>query len=277
MKIWGHTLVRNEANWLWYSVESAIALLDKLLIWDTGSIDGTVDVIKELERKYPDKIVFREYGKVDAAAFTTARQEMLDNTKSDWVFILDADEVWWNDSVRKVVETIRNNTGIESVVVPTYNMVGDLFHYQEAQAGRYNLLGKEGHYNLRAFSMDIPGLHAQGEHGVFGWNDKNENRIENRDPKKILFIDAAYMHMTHLKRSDSDSDVAKRSKKFKYENGIQTPLDFYYPEAFFKSKPEVIKSPWNLPDSSFKIRSFFETPIKKIYRRTLLKTKQHGY
>lgn len=277
MKIWGHTLVRNEARWLWYSVESAIDHLDKLLIWDTGSTDGTADIIKELERKHPDKIIFREYGSVNPETFTLARQEMLEATKSDWIFILDADEIWWNDSIKKVAETIRDKPDIESVVVPTYNMVGDIFHYQEMAAGRYNLLGKTGHYNLRAFNTQIPGLHAQGEHGIFGWNDQNEKRIENRDTKKIIFLDTPYMHMTHLKRSVADSDVQKRSKKFKYENGIQTPLDFYYPEVLFKSRPDTIPSPWYTPGINFKMRAFFETPIKKIYRRTLLKSKQHGY
>lgn len=277
MKIWGHTLVRNEAKWLWYSVNSAIDHLDKLLIWDTGSTDGTIDIIKELERKYPEKIAFREYGNVDPATFTNARQEMLDSSQSDWIFILDADEVWWDDSIKKVIETVNNKADMESVVVPTFNMVGDLFHYQEMAAGRYNLSGKTGHFNLRAFKKGIPGLHAQGEHGVFGWNDENEKRIENRDPKKIIFVDAPYMHMTHLKRSQVDSDVQKRIKKYKYETGIKTPLDFYYPEAFFKSKPETVSSPWHTPGFNFKMRAFFETPVKKIYRRTLLKSKQHGY
>ena len=78
MKIWGHTLVRNEERYLWYSVTSVIDYLDKLLLWDTGSADNTLKIIKELQKKYTDKILFREVGSVDKDNFTKIRQQMLD-------------------------------------------------------------------------------------------------------------------------------------------------------------------------------------------------------
>ena len=60
--LWAHTMVKNEARWLWYSVNSVIDHVDKLLLWDTGSTDGSIEIEKELVRKYPNKIVFKQSG-----------------------------------------------------------------------------------------------------------------------------------------------------------------------------------------------------------------------
>ena len=59
MKIWGHTLVCHEERYLWYSVTSVIDYLDKILLWDTGSTDNTLKIIRDLQKTYPDKIDFK--------------------------------------------------------------------------------------------------------------------------------------------------------------------------------------------------------------------------
>ncbi len=115
--IWAHTLVRNEERYLWYAVMSAINYVDKILIWDTGSTDKTVEIIEKIQKIYPHKIKFREIGEVDIDEFTSVRQQMLDETKSDWVLILDGDEVWWDDSIRKVVDKIqKQGAKLETIV-----------------------------------------------------------------------------------------------------------------------------------------------------------------
>lgn len=278
-KITAHVLVKNEARFIWYSVMSVINYVDRVRIWDTGSTDGTLEIIEHVAKLNKD-IYFKksDENKFDEAAI---RSEMLQNDNSDWIVIVDGDEIWWDDSIKKVVDTI-NSSGdnIESIVVPTYNMVGDVFHYQEKQAGRYNLAGRVGHYGLRAFSKRIPGLTTKGEHGIFGWFDAEGKRIEERDPSKIVFVDAPYLHVTHLQRSNKkfgDNEVYKRSRKLKYEIGNEFPKDFYYPEVFFRSRPKIVPSVWNSHGPAFKFRAFFETPVRKIYRRTLLRFKKHGY
>jgi hypothetical protein len=78
------------------------------------------------------------------------------------------------------------------------------------------------------------------------------------------------LHTTFLTRGGSkgkDMEVVKRSKKLKYELGENLPLDFYYPEVFFKDKPEFVPSQWKVMTSSFKFRAFFETPLRKMKRK----------
>lgn len=276
-----HILVKNESRFIWYSVMSIYSYVDKIKIWDTGSTDSTRLIIKEIIN-LPESSgkIFYQDTLLEKFDEKYARQKMLEESSADWIFIVDADEVWWNDSAKLIRKTIEEDNQIESIIVPTFNMVGDIFHYQEEEAGRYNLAGKTGHYGLRFFSKKIPGLHTEGGHGVFGWVDDKGIRIENRDIKKIKYLNAPYIHTTHLLRSNKkikDEEVFKRHKKFKYEIGIKVPLDFYYPEVFFRPRPKIVPSVWNTPDFYFKFMAFIETPLRKIYRRTFLKNKEHGY
>lgn len=276
MKITAHVLIKNEENFVWYAIMSVINYVDNVLIYDTGSTDKTMDVINNINNK---KIILK---KVNLEKFDEGliRQQMLDSTVSDWFIILDADEIWWDDSIKQVTETIkREGNQLESIVVPTVNMVGDMFHFQEKEAGRYHLAEKVGHYGLRAINRRISGLHGYGEHGVFMWVDDKNVRIEHRDKNKIQFLNAPYIHTTHLKRSEyiNSNEVYKRNKKLKYEIGIETPKDYFYPEVFFREKPSIVKSPWEIPNLDYKIISMIETPLKKFRRRYLMKGAPHGY
>jgi glycosyltransferase involved in cell wall biosynthesis len=271
MEVWAQTLVKNEARWLWYSVSSVVDHVNKLLLWDTGSSDGSIEIEKELVRKYPDKIIFKERKQETAEDFTNVRQEMLDATKSDWFLMLDGDEIWWEGSIRTLLSIIKEKGDtLESIVVPTINLVGDVFHYQEKSAGKYKFGNKVGHYNLRAINRNIPGLHSEGIHGVWGWADSGNKMIQERLPEKVKFIDAPYLHVTFLQRAGSpekDRQVIKRSRKLKYELGKSFPADYYYPKVFFRDRPESIPSPWSVMPASFRFRAFFETPLRKIKRR----------
>lgn len=278
MKISAHTLVKNEDQFIWFSVMSVIDYVDKYFIWDTGSTDNTLTVIEEIIKipKYKSKVEIRKINAGSIFEEDKVRQQMLDVDNSDWFLVVDGDEIWWDESIKKVIDLIqKDGKDIESIVVPTINLVGDIYHYQEADAGNYNLAGRRGHLNLRAVNRNIPGLHSIKPHGLWGYVDENETLIQDRNKEKVIFVDAPYLHATHIVRSSSDDNIYKRGMKLKHELGISFPLDFYYPEVFFKSRPETISSPWKVMDFSFKFRSFFETPLRQIKRRIL--TAKVGY
>src|SRR3990170_679593 len=158
MKIWAHTLVKNEERYLWYSVASVVDAVDRVLLWDSGSSDNTFEIAKKLEEAFPQKIALRKVRQENIYDFTRIRQEMLDATESDWFLVVDGDEIWWDESIRLLYETIQvKGDDIESIVEPNYILVGDVFHYQERAAGRYKLAGRMGHYNLRAVNRKIEG------------------------------------------------------------------------------------------------------------------------
>ncbi len=280
MEITAHVLVKNEFRFVWYAVMSVINHVDKILIWDTGSTDGTLQIISEI-LSLPEakgKVTFKQTIETNFNE-EVVRQKMLDETETSWFIVVDGDEIWWEKSIQMVTDYIRKKgNSIDSIVVPTVNVVGDIYHYQEEAAGNYHLAGRTGHLAIRAVSKQIPGLHSLGRHGIWGWVDNKNIQIQDRDPSRIVFLDAPYLHTTYLPRGadrNFDSDVLKRSFKRKYEIGIGFPLDFYYPETFFRARPAIVPNIWEKMTPDFRLRAQVETPLKKFKRRAL--PKKVGY
>jgi len=273
MKIWAHTLVKNEERFVWYSVSSIIDYVDKMLLWDTGSTDDTLKILKALKKKYGEKIDLKIFGEVNAEEFAEVRQKMLDCTKSDWFIVSDADEIWWNKSANTLTQDIqKHGDKFESIFTPAVLVVGDMFHRLEDKAGKYKLKGKTGHYGLKAVNRNIPGLSSLRPHGSWGWVDCDLKMIQDREQDKILFSDSPFLHTTFLVRSKNkklDKLVPKRKQKYKYELGVNLPKDYYYPEVFFQKKPEIVNSVWSVSDFGYKTKAFFTTPLKKIKRRII--------
>lgn len=268
--IWAHCLVRNEERFIWFAINSIIDCADRILIYDLGSTDQTVEIIKTI--KTP-KIILKEYPRnKDMVELGQRRQEMLEETQADWILILDGDEIWPDESIQKVTSAIEQNAHKECIVVPTYMLLGDVFHYQEELGGEYQIAGHRGHFNVRAINMKIPGLHIEthsNEQGLFreGYFDKNGKLIYERGEDKLLFLDAPYLHASHLRRSSHDGEVFEREMRFKYELGISFPRDFKFPWVFFKKYPPLVENPLKKMSLKYKIPAFFQTPLKKIKRR----------
>ncbi|MFC1625519.1 glycosyltransferase [Patescibacteria group bacterium] len=244
MKISVHTLVKNEERFVWYAINSVISFVDEILVWDNGSTDNTIKIIQSI--KSP-KIKFNNFAGVPSLA----RQRMLEETKADWILILDGDEIWWESSIKQLVSGIRNN--YDCVVTPNYMLVGDIFHYQEGKAGKYKIANRTGHLNIR-FVRNAPGLHVKGVYPNEAYVTKEGVKIQNFPKEKIYFSDTPYLHTSFL-------------KKKKYELGIPFPLDFYYPEVLFIPRPKIIPSPWVCTNYGYKFQAVWQTPLKKIKRR----------
>lgn len=276
MKIWAHTVFKNEERWLWFSVTSIIDHVDKLLLWDAGSTDRSYEIASLLREKYGDKIEIRKYGDTTPETFTKLRQDMLDATDADWFIVVDGDEIWWEKDIEKLINEIKVcDKKTESIVVKNFNLVGDIYHYFSNSAGKYKFGNLVGNYALRAIRRNIKGLCSEGRHGVWGWSD-GEKQIQDRNTYKV--IDSTYMHTTFLPRGEDrsyDLLVPKRAKKLKYEIGKEFSKDFFYPEAFFKDKPDFVPSPWKTMTTDYRFKSIIITPVKKL--RRLLKNEKVGY
>lgn len=264
--IWSHTIVCNEENFIWFALMSVVDHVDQMLVWDTGSTDSTVKIIKKVIKQNPGKISFKQVGPVDKFEFTKMRQAMLDETLADWFLVVDGDEVWWKKSIKKVTEVIQEKGGeLDAIVVPFYNAVGDIYHYQPESAGEYQLLGRRGHLTIRAINRAITGLHLENPYGSEGYFDADNQPIQQGDPGRLVFLEAPFLHLTHLKRSSQP-----RQTKFKYELGISFPKDFNYPEVFYQQYPSFIKSPWQKMSAADKLLAASLTPLRQV-KRTLEK------
>jgi len=263
MKIWAHTICFNEENFIWYAIKSAIDFVDKIIIYDTGSTDKTVEIIKLLKAEYPEKIIFEEKGKVDINKFSVLRQEMLDRSKCDWIMVLDADEVWPKESLYKALSFLNEDkTGVKLLVNPVYNLLGDIYHYQDINAARYKIQGRKGHFNVRFISTKIPGLHIQNPYGSEGYFDGDNISIQ--ESQKLEFIDAPYFHATHLRRSSKKQNF----NKFKYELGHHIPKAAL-PEILFKEKPSNVSDQTKKRPVSYVLRASLETQLRKMKRKII--------
>jgi glycosyltransferase involved in cell wall biosynthesis len=203
--ITAHCVVRNDENFIAYAVKSVIDFVDKVLIFDTGSTDSTVQEIQKLISKYPNKIDFEEKGECPKERHAAMRQEMLEKTTTDWFMLLDGDEVWTARGVKEAVSAI-NGVGdkINWLASPYYLCVGDVFHtyYKEKFDVFYQ---RVGFYTPR-FIKNLKDVEWRGYYEQDTLYFKGTNKMVY-DPQRIYFLNNRYWHLTHLDRSSQDSEV----------------------------------------------------------------------
>ena len=204
MKITAHCLIKNEENFISPAIKSVVGFVDKILVFDTGSTDGTVNKIKGLMNEYPGKIIFEEKGDCDKKRHTDLRNEMIEKTTTEWLMILDGDEIWTNSVFKEAFETISENPDIECLMVPFHLCVGDVFH-ETVFAGSITALGKKGFFYQR-FLKKVNGVHWGGEYGA-DTNYNNRGEIFFNE-KNTIFLKNKFWHATHLVRSSVQTDYS---------------------------------------------------------------------
>lgn len=214
-----HCLVKNEENFIWYAIMSVLPYVDKMIVFDTGSTDKTVSLIKEILKTKlgKQKIHFEEKGEVDKQGHTDLRNEMIKMTKTDWFMILDGDEVWPAEEIEYLLnnelsDAIKTSKG---VVMVNYHLCNiDLKHYSES-GHFFAPWGYHGHFTYRLF-RNFSGISWKGEY----LKDKlfyNKN-VPVNSRKNTFYSTAYFWHLSKLKRSSKDSLVIFRKKpsKLKY-------------------------------------------------------------
>ncbi len=255
-KIIVHCLVKNEENFIWYALTSVLPFADKILVWDNGSTDKTVDIVKSINSQ---KIELERHLTNSREEVANLRQKMLGKTPKnyDWLMILDGDEIWSKKSLEKVITFIKKHPSTETIVTKTYNLVGDIYHRLPNKFGGYTFLGKKGNYSLRFINLKtIPGLHVASPYGSEGYYDGNNLPIQYREGVK--YINTEYFHATHLVRSKENKNVYDRTGKLKFYLGILNPK-YKIPEVFFINKPKIVPDVTITLSIKSKIRSIIET------------------
>ncbi len=260
-----HMMVKNEDQWVRYSLLSILPYVDTILVTDTGSTDHTIEAIKSISSP---KIKLHQTVVTTPADVTRIREEQIGMTESDWFWVVDGDEIYPEDTAKEVVSAISSGR-YEGVTVRRYDLLGDIYHRQRESVGSYRMWGTTGHLVLRALNKNrIKGLHLMGDYPNEGYYDSEGVAIVNHDPK-LHYITTSYLyHAMYLKRSSSGGNLPMFNRsKYKVEQGI--PITAHPPAAFdtkalsWESDPKKSRSPiYNLVASVV-------TPIKNIKRKLL--------
>lgn len=238
MSITAHMIVENEENFVYYSILSVVDYVDRIMVYDSGSIDKTPEILRILKKTYPHKIELEFGGKLTAIKVAEKRSEMLERTKTEWVFIVDGDEVWWDSAISELVDLCNKVESSINGLVTHYSVpCGDIFHKYPSR-GSYRIGKLLGDITIRA--MRVKSLErVSGSFPLEGYVLKSGKLIQD-EPENLYNHDrVSYLHTTFLKRT------SVHNNKVKKEFGPAYPLDFKYPEAFFVKRAELIPSPWS--------------------------------
>lgn len=144
--------IENIEDWL----QSSEAFADEIIVVDTGSEDGTDDIVK----KSRAKLSYMEWQN----DFALAKNEALSKATRDWIVFCDTDEIFYNpQSVRGFLADIElHHPEVVAILVPMANVDRD-FDYKEFH--RFNSLrifrNREdiryrGHVHEAIFVGDLP-------------------------------------------------------------------------------------------------------------------------
>lgn len=246
-----HMIVKNEDQWIWYALQSVLPYVEKILVYDTGSTDRTVQIISSIKSK---KINLTRKGAVSAEKLVELRNEQIEETSTPWFLILDGDEVWSGTAMTELQQVLAK-TQKYAVVLKVLLPVGDLTRFQPESAGRYRLLGRRGHYNIRAYKK-VPGYRWKGVYPNEAYVDSRNTPIQNND-NLLHLLKNPYWHMRLLKRSE------KRKGKIEWGQTKKRKL----PSVFLMDRPDVVPSPHFTMSYAHRIRAIVWTPLLRLKRK----------
>ncbi len=264
------TMVKNEEEFVGYSLMSMYEYVDEIMVVDGGSMDGTVDIIRYIIKNFDKdkKIQFWEDLRPKNELIYT-RNDMVARCKGKWILRLEGDEVYSDENAKKVRDSIKNRRIKENVLSmgwPYYFFVNDI-----------NTIVPVGENHTFATIMirNVEGVHAahhkRGGNETFydeGWFDKYGREVSiwhpNDNPTQRI-IDIAIHHYAGLKASTRHKDYLLRCKKVVFKEGHPEVFRRYDFKPFMKNQgsKEIIKSIEDKVDFRPK-KTLFEKVRKKI-------------
>lgn len=223
-----HVMVKNESYWLSYVLLTLCRVLDRVIVIDCGSEDGTPDVVRLVQQRYPDKIHFETTGPLTEAQNGAIRQYMTDLTKTKWAAVVDGDELYSASALWNLMNTrLADNIRLSYTLMQVVDFVGGEFVTRES-------------FN-RQFLFHVPTTQWLGE---FPFDRPNWADIG--DPTfRYYHTDVQGWDLAHLPRSPLDAATRHRHGK----DGIRqlTPITGHVPE--FLALLETISDGIALPSN----------------------------
>jgi glycosyltransferase involved in cell wall biosynthesis len=194
-------LVKNDEFWLSYALEASRGFFERYVIYDIGSSDRTPEVIEWFQEseKHRTDFFIRMMPHCDPTVQGAFRNSMFAEARSEWVFMLDADEIYTPQGYEAIryemrgLERLYEEDGVMYGLVPRIEVRADL-------KKAYGLDCSVPHHRVYHRTAIFKGTHP-GEEPVYQQKEAREMWFDN---------DAACYHFHNAYRSTKDAEVPGR-------------------------------------------------------------------
>lgn len=93
MRLVAVSMVRNEEHWIWYALTSVHPFVDEILLFDNGSVDGTLDIVRAMPHIADKLVLFEDFGGSSEHDNRERTLAIARQRGATHVLILDGDEV----------------------------------------------------------------------------------------------------------------------------------------------------------------------------------------
>ena len=227
------------------SIASLCGVCDEVVVLDAESDDGTQDLLTSLLPKYSNLKVrlgakwecHPKYERLSILA-----NQAKDMLRTDWHFMLQADEVIHEDSYHWIRAAVNNKENYDSYRVRRINLFGDTEHYFRFNLEQHkkpcsDTVDRLSHIKYHAVS-DAESLSTSPDSCYLQWIDKIQIwhygfvRDDELHCDKVIDMQSWF----HGPNSQPDQRVVKMKKK-----------DGVYDWTKLKEKDDLDKIPWKHP------------------------------
>ncbi len=196
-------IVKNEEKYLDDCLKSVKDAVQQIVIIDTGSTDGTVEIAK----KYKAEV--HHFKWIDD--FSAARNESIKYTSGDWILWIDADERLKPDSISKLKKLLKPEKKAVAYIIQIHNFMQDKSDIKISSAHRLFNNHKGIYFSGRIHEQITPSVSSlKGEerqsdvvleHLGYGLDDESQNKKNLRNSKLLERMvkespGSAYPHFT---------------------------------------------------------------------------------
>lgn len=208
LKVDVYSIMRNEIKILPYFLRHYETFADRIFVWDDGSNDGTLEMLKSHPKV---KVLPLNLGRIDDDYFVNKlwpQYETISRGNADWVMCIDADEFIYHPNILNKLEEL-GKEGIKRVLCHGFTMYHPTFPTTSGQIYDEVKLGVKDKWSTKhvLFTPDIRIRWSRGRH-----------RLRTDHPPNIVTILDIGIHILHFRYLGWEYYMERTKRNLAYDN-----------------------------------------------------------